>query len=65
MRQIRRRVWYAIRQRRFETDLAEEMEFHLVPSSALAAGLRVHRRVADIEERVAEIGVALRCADLH
>jgi putative ABC transport system permease protein len=28
MRQVFRRVWYAIRQRRFEADLAEELEFH-------------------------------------
>jgi hypothetical protein len=28
MRTLLRRVWYAIRQRRFEADLAEEMEFH-------------------------------------
>src|SRR5580704_4238689 len=28
MRQILRRAWYAIRQRRFEADLAEEIEFH-------------------------------------
>ena len=28
MRQLIRRVWYAIRQRRFEANLAEEMEFH-------------------------------------
>jgi predicted permease len=28
MRQLLRRVWYAIRQRQFEADLAEEMDFH-------------------------------------
>src|SRR5258706_15624413 len=28
MRQLVRRVWYAIRQRRFEANLAEEIEFH-------------------------------------
>src|SRR6266850_5203515 len=28
MRQLLRRVWYLIRQRQFEDDLAEEMEFH-------------------------------------
>jgi len=28
MQQLLRRVWYFIRQRRFETDLAEELEFH-------------------------------------
>lgn len=28
MRQLLRRLWYAIRQRRFKVDLAEEMEFH-------------------------------------
>ena len=29
MRQILRRAWYLIRQRRFTADLAEEMAFHL------------------------------------
>ncbi len=28
MRQLIRRVWYAIRQRQFEADLTEELEFH-------------------------------------
>jgi putative ABC transport system permease protein len=28
MRQVLRRVWHAIRRRRFESDLAEEIEFH-------------------------------------
>src|SRR5438309_7206562 len=28
MRKLLRRVWYAIRQRRFAADLAQEMEFH-------------------------------------
>ena len=28
MRQLIRRVWYAIRRRHFEADLAEEIEFH-------------------------------------
>jgi len=28
MRQLLRRAWYAIRKRRFEADLAEELEFH-------------------------------------
>src|SRR5712691_4926052 len=28
MRKLIRRVWYAIRQRRFEADLSEEIEFH-------------------------------------
>src|SRR6266851_2961489 len=28
MRQLIRRVWYAIRRRRFEADLSEEVEFH-------------------------------------
>jgi hypothetical protein len=28
MRQVLRRVWHAIRRRRFEADLAEEIEFH-------------------------------------
>ena len=28
MRQLLRRAWYTIRQRQFEADLAEEMEFH-------------------------------------
>ena len=28
MRQLLRRVWYAIRKRQFEVDLAEEMAFH-------------------------------------
>src|ERR1700724_2896859 len=28
MRQLIRRVWYAIRQRRLEADLSEEIEFH-------------------------------------
>ena len=28
MRQLLRRAWYAIRQRRFDADLAEELEFH-------------------------------------
>src|SRR6476660_4075110 len=28
MRELLRRVWYVIRQRRFERDLAEEIEFH-------------------------------------
>ena len=28
MRDLLRRVWYVIRQRQFERDLAEEIEFH-------------------------------------
>src|SRR3990172_7029166 len=28
MRQLLRRVWHALRQRRFDSDLAEEMDFH-------------------------------------
>src|SRR5947207_1991219 len=28
MRQLLRRFWYAVRQRRFQADLAEEIEFH-------------------------------------
>jgi hypothetical protein len=28
MRQLLRRLWYLLRHRRFETDLAEEMAFH-------------------------------------
>ena len=28
MRELLRRAWYIIRQRRFEADLAEEIEFH-------------------------------------
>ena len=28
MRELLRRAWYALRQRRFEADLAEEIEFH-------------------------------------
>jgi hypothetical protein len=28
MRQLLRRVWYAVRQRRFDADLREELEFH-------------------------------------
>jgi hypothetical protein len=30
MRQLLRRAWYLIRQRRFEADLREELEFHRV-----------------------------------
>jgi hypothetical protein len=28
MRQLLRRIWYVIRQRQLESDLAEEMDFH-------------------------------------
>src|SRR3989442_5605352 len=33
MRQLLRRVWYLIRQRQFEAELAEEMEFHRAMSN--------------------------------
>src|SRR2546427_11562821 len=33
MRELLRRVWYLIRQRQFEAELAEEMEFHRAMSN--------------------------------
>jgi hypothetical protein len=38
MRQLLRRVWYLIRQRQFEDDLAEEMDFHRSMSGGTAFG---------------------------
>src|SRR2546425_1934892 len=38
MRQLLRRAWYLIRQRQFEAELAEEMEFHRAMSNGRGFG---------------------------
>jgi len=50
MRHLLRRAWYLIRQRQFEADLAEEMEFHrsMTTGAAFGSGALARNQARDV-----------------
>ena len=64
MHPILRRVLRVIRRRRFEVDLAEEMEIHRATKEEHEPGHSLHRPGAPAVERGRELAMR-RCAECH